>query len=319
MLRVGEFFAGIGGFRIALERLSPAFQVVFANDIDARCKVTYDANFAEPKLTVGDLRDLDAAALPDMDVVVGGFPCQPFSRKGLCQAFADDRGQLFFTLAAVIRAKQPRWVLLENVKNLVHVKSGSVMTTIVATLQEMGYAVRYRVLDTAVHTALPQHRERVFIFASKIAAHAEALAWPPAVPPEARRPIQELLEQGRVADRFYYGPATRAFPLLDATIKELYHFHLIWTCSRIKPRFRGVSPTLVAHMGLSGNSVPVFREANGIRKLTPRECFRLQGFPDAYVLPDSMCVCNLYAQIGNAVTTDLVERLLRAVVLAVPI
>jgi len=314
-LRVGEFFAGIGGFRLALEQYPGEFEVVFANDVDKYAKQTYDANFSGPSMTLGDLRAMageaaDFASLPDMDVVVGGFPCQSFSLQGMQRGFADDRGQLFFTLAAVIRAKRPAWVLLENVKNLISIDNGAVMSTIVTTLEEMGYRVKYQVLNTRIHTPIPQNRARVFIIASLTAEHIDAFRFPEPIPETEHRPLTSFLDADRKEDKFYYKAEHRASALLEATMVDKHHIHTMWTCTRIKARRRNLCPTLLATMGAAGNAVPVFRDDFGIRKLTPRECFRLQGFPESYAFPPAMALCHLYYQIGNAISVPVVAAIL---------
>lgn len=320
-LRVGEFFAGIGGFRLALEQYPNDFKVVFANDVNKYAKQTYDANFSEPSLTLGDLRGFaggggeageapDFAALPDMDMVVGGFPCQSFSLQGQRRGFADDRGQLFFTLAAVIRAKRPQYVLMENVRNLVKIDDGAVMSTIVRTLEDMGYSVKYQVLNTRTHTPIPQNRARVFITASLSPAFIAAFRFPEPLPDVDRRPLTAFLDAARQDDRFYYGPDHKAHALVQSTIVEKHHIHAFWTCARVRPRSRDVCPTLLASMGMAGNNVVIFRDDHGVRKMTPRECFRLQGFPDTYAFPPGMANSHLYCQIGNAVTVPMVAAIL---------
>jgi DNA (cytosine-5)-methyltransferase 1 len=318
-LRVGEFFAGIGGFRLALEQYPEHFKVVFANDVDKYARQTYDANFSDPRLTLGDLRGMagpdDAfAALPDMDMVVGGFPCQPFSKQGMQRGFADDRGQLFFTLAAVIKAKKPRLVLLENVRNLVSIDNGAVMSTIVRTLEDMGYSVKYAVLNTRTHSPIPQNRARVFITASLSPDFIRDFQFPAPLPPADLRPLASFFDADRQEDRFYYKADHRAGGHLNTLIVDKHHLHTMRTCTDVRPRNRAICPTLMASMGGAGNAVPVFRDDHGIRKLTPRECFRLQGFPDTYAFPPDMTIGHLYVQIGNAITVPVVAAILGQVV-----
>jgi len=317
--RVGEFFAGIGGFRLAFEAAHPSFKTVFANDIDAQCKITYDANFPEPHLSRTDIRDIAdyPEHVPDFDILVGGFPCQPFSTIGQRKGIEDSRGTLFFELMRMVDAKKPRVLLFENVKGLLHIERGTVFETMLAMLRHRGYFVDYRILDTAVHTPIPQHRERIFIVCALDPAFFDHFRFPEPVPADSRKAIQSLLEPPEsVVPRYYYGPEDKAYPTLVENMKVPYQFFTLWTCTQIRKKRVGVTQTLLAGMGRGGHAVPVFFDGLHYRRLSPRECFRLQGFPDSYAFPPTLAHNHLYKQAGNGVTVTLVERLARNIATA---
>lgn len=179
-IRVAELFAGIGGFRLGLETAKArsdiwrylahiegqqpwqqSYRVVWANEIDKHACQIYRKNFGEKELVEGDIRKIEADDIPDIDMLVGGFPCQPFSMAGKRQGFADFRGTLFFEIARILESKRPQTILLENVRGLLSAQNGFCFWAILNRLDELGYNVEWKVLNTA--NWLPQTRERVFI------------------------------------------------------------------------------------------------------------------------------------------------------------
>ncbi|MCX6721793.1 MAG: transcriptional repressor LexA, partial [Candidatus Staskawiczbacteria bacterium] len=158
-----DLFAGVGGIRIGFEKAG--FNTVFANDFDVPCKVTYDLNFKRSKLTVEDIRKIGITDLPEFDFLLAGFPCQAFSIAGYRQGFNDEkgRGNLFFDIARIIEAKKPEGFLLENVKNLKSHDGGKTFQIIEKTLQDLGYHLKIRVLNSADYGNIPQNRERIYL------------------------------------------------------------------------------------------------------------------------------------------------------------
>lgn len=158
-----DLFAGVGGVRLGFERAG--FETIFANDFDNSCKLTYDLNFKGTKLTVEDIWKLDITKIPDFDVLIGGFPCQPFSIAGYQRGFRDERGRgnLFFRIAEMLEFHKPSAFLLENVKNLKNHDSGKTFKIIIKTLKKLGYYPKAEVLNSMVHGNIPQNRERIFI------------------------------------------------------------------------------------------------------------------------------------------------------------
>jgi len=163
-----DLFAGIGGIKIGFE--SAGFQCVFSNDFDENAKITFDLNFSEifeteKQMVLGDIQQISASKIPDFDILCGGFPCQPFSIAGYKQGFNDekDRGNLFFDIVRILKAKKPKAFLLENVKNLKTHDKGNTLKVILEKLEkELGYFVKVKVLNTMEYGNLPQNRERVF-------------------------------------------------------------------------------------------------------------------------------------------------------------
>lgn len=315
-IRVAEFFAGVGGFRSALQQI-PSFKFVFANDSDRQCKLTYDANFKEPSLTVADIRGLDIHELPDFDMMVGGFPCQSFSSIGLRKGVDDERGRLFYELLKIIDVKKPRLLLFENVKGLVFMDKGLVFKRMMKELEDRGFNVQFKILDTCVHSHVPQHRERVFIVASSIPNWQFKF---PCARPDGPEHVSAFLEApGTVPDQYIYTAEKnpKSFELLrEAMINENtqpYHFYALWSCTQLRKKKLGICPTLLAGMNRGGHSIPIIYDTKDIRALTPRDCFMLQGFPADYVLPPTVSRSSLYRQAGNALTVPLAYQIAREI------
>ena len=197
-IRFIDLFCGIGGFRFAIERVAHNFglktECVFSSDIDPDCQKAYEANFKEKP--GGDIHQIPAATIPDHDILLAGFPCQPFSIIGHRKGFEDARGTLFFEIARIIEAKKPQTFVLENVKLLVGHNKGRTLSRIMEVLRNLGYSVDYRVFN-ALDFGLPQKRERVFIVGFKSPC---AFEWPKGGIPT--KPLREILEK-MVPQEFY--------------------------------------------------------------------------------------------------------------------
>jgi DNA (cytosine-5)-methyltransferase 1 len=159
---VVELFAGIGGFRIGLEKANDKYKVVWSNDNDKYASAIYRYHWNDGTMHECDIRTVDAATIPDHDLLVGGFPCQSFSIAGKRGGFEDTRGTLFFEIARIVRAKRPSYLWLENVKGLLSHDEGNTFATIISTIDELGYDCQWQVLNSKNH-GVPQNRERVFI------------------------------------------------------------------------------------------------------------------------------------------------------------
>lgn len=297
-----DLFAGIGGVRIGFERAG--FETVFGNDFDAYCKVTYDLNFKEVPLKVADIAKIKSSELPDFDILLGGFPCQPFSIAGYRRGFLDTgRGDLFFEIIRILRDKKPQAVFLENVKNLKSHDKGKTFKIISDALEDLGYYVKMQVLNSMEYGNVPQNRERVYIVGFKSKTHAEAFEFPLPVP--LKKKVVDLLEK-EVEDKYYYTNSS-LYPVLKKSITKdgvVYQ----WRRKYVRENKSGVCPTLTANMGMGGHNVPLVKDKKGIRKLTPRECARIQGFPESYKLPKDLPDTKLYKQFGNSVTVTVIEK-----------
>lgn len=290
-----DLFCGIGGFRLAMDEacsendLTP--QCVFSSDIDPFCQDSYEANFGHRPS--GDITKVDAEDIPNHDILFAGFPCQPFSIIGQMQGFNDIRGTLFFDIARIIKHKRPKAFVLENVKQLVGHNNGKTLKTILKTLQDLGYHVQYAVLN-ALDYGLPQKRERVIIV-----GHQQPIMFSFPSPVRPFKPLSEILEK-RVDKKHYasdYIKQRRKLKHKSAYKLSIWHENKAGNiCS--------YPYSCALRAGASYNYLLV----NGERRLTPREMFRLQGFPDSYqiVVNDSQA----RKQAGNAVPVNIVKAVI---------
>lgn len=304
-----DLFAGVGGIRLGFE--NAGFDTVFANDFEPKCKFTYDSNFKSTKLTVEDITKISTNDIPDADFVLGGFPCQAFSIAGYRHGFDDlkGRGNLFLDIARIIKDKQPTGFLLENVKNLKAHDGGNTYKVIEQTLKDLGYHVKSKVLNSMEYGNVPQNRERIYIVGFKDPAKIEAFEFPESIP--LTKKITDLLDP--VVDEKYYYNGKPLYDSLKDDVNEQGQVYQ-WRRKYVRKNKKGVSPTLTANMGMGGHNVPIIHDGKGIRKLTPRECFRIQGFPDDYILPE-IADSALYKQAGNSVSVPVLSRIAQQMML----
>lgn len=300
-----DLFAGIGGIRMGFERAG--FETVFANDFDPYCAPTYNLNFKEVPLTVGDIQKIKSSSLPSFDVLLGGFPCQPFSIAGYRRGFLDTgRGDLFFEIVRILRDRKPTALLLENVKNLKSHDKGKTFRIISDALDDLGYHVKVKVLNSMHYGNVPQNRERVYIVGFKSKKQCDAFEFPEPTP--LTKSVADILDDA-AEDRYYYN-WHQYYPELKKAVKS-HDTVYQWRRTYVRENKAGVCPTLTANMGMGGHNVPIVKNGKGIRKITPRECARLQGFPDSFKLPADLPDSKLYKQFGNSVTVSVVERVAR--------
>ena len=296
-----DLFAGVGGIRKGFEKAG--FKTVFANDFEPKCKETYDLNFQDSKLIVEDIRKIGIKDLPQFDFLLGGFPCQAFSIAGHRQGFDDEkgRGNLFFDIARIIDARKPEGFLLENVKNLKSHDNGKTFRIIEDTLKDLGYYIKAKVLNSMEYGNIPQNRERIYIVGFKNNDYSNKFEFPK--PVKLTIKITDLLEK-KVSDKYYYNDKP-LFKKLKDVVKEEGKVYQ-WRRQYVRENKSGVCPTLTANMGTGGHNVPIIKDKKGIRKLTPLECARIQGFPDDYKLPE-ISDSALYKQFGNSVSVPVIE------------
>ena len=298
-----DLFAGIGGMRLAFQRAGG--RCVFSSEIDENAKKTYSENFNdEPS---GDITGVHESNIPDHDVLLGGFPCQPFSLAGTSarkyhggkNGFEDTtRGTLFFDIVRIIKEKKPKAFLLENVKNLKGHDEGRTYKVIMKILrEELGYDVHDKVLDAS--SLVPQHRERIFIVGFK-----KPMQFDFPNLGNARPKLGEILQK-QVREKY---------TLLDGTWKSLQRH-----AARHKAQDNGFGYSLADKEGRANTlSARYYKDGAEIlidqsdmnknpRKLTPRECARLMGFPDGFKIPVSDN--QAYKQFGNSVVVPVVEHI----------
>ncbi len=291
-----DLFCGIGGFRVAFEEACNenliASKCVFSSDIDEFCQESYEANFGERPH--GDITKIHESEIPDHDILFAGFPCQPFSIIGQMKGLNDTRGTLFFDIARIIEHKKPTAFILENVKQLVGHDNGNTLKVIVKTLIDLGYFVQYRVLN-ALDYGLPQKRERVVIV-----GHKEPILFTFPDPVRRYKDLSEILEEN--VDEKHFASDYIQKKRKDSH-KPLF-FPSIWHENK-SGNISSYPFSCALRAGASYNYLLV----NGERRLTPREMFRLQGFPDSYkiVVSDGQA----RKQAGNSVPVTMIKAVIQ--------
>ncbi|MFW5885313.1 MAG: transcriptional repressor LexA [Patescibacteria group bacterium] len=306
-IRTIDLFAGVGGIRMGFE--NAGFETVFANDFDEPCKKTYDLNFKDSKLIVEDIKKIGIDDLPEFDFLLAGFPCQAFSIAGHRQGFKDEkgRGNLFFDIARIIEARKPEGFLLENVKNLRGHDNGRTFKIIMQTLSKLGYYADAKVLNSMEYGNIPQNRERIYIVGFKDKKIFEKFKFPRKK--KLTIGIRDLIEKN-IPEKYYYNGKPLYEKIKDEITEENKVYQ--WRRKYVRENKKGVCPTLTANMGMGGHNVPIIKDKKGIRKLTPLECFRIQGYPLDFKLPD-LADSALYKQAGNSVTVSVIEEIAKEV------
>lgn len=306
-----DLFAGIGGFRIAFD--DNGAKCVYSNEWNPYCQKTYSANFGD--LPQGDITKVEAKDIPDHDILVGGFPCQPFSIAGVSKkqslgratGFEDKtQGTLFFDVCRIIKEKRPKAFLLENVKNLTSHDKGRTFKVITEALEELDYQVFYKILDGQVF--VPQHRERIVIVGFDRKRYGNNINFEFDIKPFEPKPtVKDILEP--VVDDKY-------------TLTDKLWNYLQAYASKHKEAgngfgygiapLDGITRTLSARYYKDGSEILIPQEGKNPRRLTPRECARLQGFPDSYkiVVSDTQA----YKQFGNSVVVPLMREVARLLI-----
>jgi len=305
-----DLFAGIGGIRLAYQNLGG--KCVFTSEWNKFSKVTYEANFG--KVPFGDITQIQESEIPDHDVLLAGFPCQPFSIAGVSKknalgrahGFLDEtQGTLFFDIARILKHKRPSAFMLENVKNLVSHDKGNTFKVIKNTLEELDYKVDFKVLD-GKHF-VPQHRERIIIvgFDKRRFKDGGKFEFPELPEPTAK--IKTILED-KVDPKY--------------TLSDKLWNYLVAYANKHKEKGNGfgfglvdpdgISRTISARYYKDGAEILIPQEGKNPRRLTPRECARLQGFPDKFVIPVSDN--QAYRQFGNSVTVPLIQQVGKSLV-----
>lgn len=306
-----DLFAGIGGIRIGFEKQGGIS--VFSSEIDKYAAKTYQANFGE--YPAGDITLIDENQIPDHDILLAGFPCQPFSIAGVSKRkslgrghgfFDETKGTLFFEIARIVKVKRPKILFLENVKNLMSHDKGRTFEVIINTLKELNYTPYFKVHDGRYF--VPQHRERTIIvaFNNEVFDHNEDFSFPEL--PVNNKPILKNILEKEVDPK--YTLSDKLWEYLQNYAKKHkekgngFGFGLA--------DFNGVTRTLSARYNKDGSEILIPQEGKNPRRLTPKECARLQGFPDDFIIPVSDT--QAYKQFGNAVVVPLMEYIAKSVV-----
>lgn len=317
-------FAAIGGFCRAFQKSGAI--VKWANEIDKFAEKTFTTNFPDVRYLCKSVEDLsvDGDKLEPVDVITAGFPCQAFSIAGEKKGFKDARGKLFEHIIRIVKEfgpNKPKILLLENVKNLKSHDKGRTFKRIQTEIQKAGYwfsEANVKIMNTAEFTTIPQNRERIFMVAlSCDHFQNNSFVFPEPMPKDRLRDVREFLDLGYKAPRgLYFTSESQYYTLFEDAINEggrdaVYQLRR----SYVRKNMSGICFTLMANMGEGGHNQPVIKDRWGIRKLTPRECARLQGYSDDWFkIPNDISNSQIYKQIGNSVTVPLVTRLAENVI-----
>lgn len=295
-IRFIDLFAGIGGFRYAIqnagEELGAQVECVFTSEIDKECQKVYKENFGDTPH--GDITQISAESIPDHDVLLAGFPCQPFSIIGHMKGFQDTRGTLFFDIARILEEKTPSAFILENVKLLVGHNEGKTLKTILEALKDLGYHATYKVLN-ALDFGLPQKRERVFIVGFREPC---SFRWP--AENIAMQPLSNILEKN-VPEEYFASDHIRNKRLSkQKPTKE----PTIWHENK-SGNISAYPFSCALRAGASYNYLLV----NGERRLTSREMLRLQGFPEKFKIIS--CYTQSRKQAGNSLPVPVAKAVIK--------
>lgn len=306
-----DLFAGIGGFRIALQSLGG--KCVFSSEWDANAQKTYFYNFGE--IPYGDItKESIKNCIPDgFDVLCAGFPCQAFSIAGYRKGFEDTRGTLFFDVAEIIKRKRPKAVFLENVKNLYTHDNGKTFAVIKATLEELGYVVYHKVMNSMEYANVPQNRERIFIvcFDPNQVKNHHQFSFPERT--ELTHTIHDCIDPEINDKALFYGAKFIHYEELKRDMVSMDTIYQ-WRRQYVRENKSNVCPTLTANMGTGGHNVPLILTKYGIRKLSPKECINFQGYPKEYQFPTSIANSAKYKQAGNSVVVPLITKVCQNII-----
>ncbi len=311
---------------------------ILTSEIDPHARETYKAQKWKHNLTghqyVHDVERLgemepDEYPADEIDVLVAGFPCQPYSIAGLRQGLHDEkgRGQVFLSMLDILRTARPKAFLLENVKGLKSHDNGKTVKFMVEELEKCNYTVlEPQVLNSMVHGGVPQNRERLFIIGFhenlgpvdavvegklSVVRSERVFSWPGEI--ELKRSLVDLLDKEGVPEKYVYTSEKYDCYAEIAEVVTRTDTAYQWRRAYVRENKSGVCPALTANMGSGGHNVPLVKVGRQIRKLTPRECARLQGFPESFAFPKGMADAHLYHQFGNSVTVPLIQRLAKEI------
>jgi DNA (cytosine-5)-methyltransferase 1 len=314
-LRFIDLFSGVGGFHQALSYFGA--HCVFASEWNTHAAYTYEVNYGiKPH---GDLTQIHEKEIPQHDILCGGFPCQAFSISGKQKGFEDTRGTLFFDIARIIAHHKPRLIFLENVRNLIRHDQGKTIRIIQSTLENLGYNVYYKVLN-ASHFKLPQNRARVYFVCLEKGRTPDGFEFPPPSPTPTS--LSDFLEDhphhAKVIERTDIQINKRYTPPQDQNgqIKLPNKPIQIGIVNKGGQGERIYDPwghaiTLSAHGGGVGSKTGLYKVGSVIRKLSPRECARIQGFPEDFKIVSSPA--QAYKQFGNSVAINVLKAILNQV------
>lgn len=310
-----DLFAGIGGFHYALESFGA--ECVFASEIDKKATKTYYQN--HNLLPAGDITAIKETEIPKHDILCGGFPCQAFSISGKQKGFEDTRGTLFFDIARIIKYHSPKILILENVKNFEKHDKGNTLKTVNSTLKKLGYTVFHKVLNTSKF-GLPQNRERIYIIGfSNNFINTPNFQFPNT---NLLSRLKDILEKNPINGKIIEREDVSFYKSFESKIdlfgnKEVPNKPI--QIGKVNKggqgeriyHIEGHSITLSAYGGGVGSKTGLYKVNETIRKLSPRECARLQGFPESFVYNES--VSQAHKQFGNSVSINVLQYIIKEI------
>lgn len=293
-----DLFAGIGGIRLGFE--SVGGECVFTSEWDESAQKTYSANFGE--MPYGDITKIDPEEIPSFDMLLAGFPCQPFSQAGLKKGFEDTRGTLFFDIVRIVKYHQPSVVFLENVRNLAGHDNGNTLKVIIGNLEGLGYKVFHDVLN-AKEFGVPQNRSRIYIIAFK-----DEVDFSFPEPSKMKTKVWNILENKvddkyTISDKLWKGHQRRKKEHIEKG--NGFGYSLFDEKSEY-------TSTMSARYYKDGSEILIKQKNKNPRKITPKEASRLQGFPETFIIPVSDT--QAYKQFGNSVAVPVIKVLARKIV-----
>lgn len=305
-----DLFCGTGAFSYAFHETDKV-HTIFANDMLDSSEDIFNLN-NHIKLTKQNLIDIKDTDIPKSDILTAGFPCQPFSIAGMQKGFDDERSNVFWKILSIIKTNNPNIVILENVKNLQSHDNGKTFKIIIENLEKLHYHIKYSILNTSKITGIPQNRERIYIVCFKDKTMYDNFHFD--FPEIELRPVCDFLEKD-IPEKYYYNNSAIIYDELQKNITKHISSNTIYQYRRyyVRENKNNVCPTLTANMGAGGHNIPIIFDDKGIRKLTPKECFNLQGFPSDYKLP---CISTgkLYCLAGNAVSVPVVSLIANRII-----
>lgn len=307
--KIAAFFSGVGGIELGFEQTG-FFKTIFANEFDKNAGITYQLNNPETPFDSRDIHDVLPTELPNnIDIMVGGFPCQAFSIAGYQKGFEDERGDLFFELLRLIKSKKPQAIFIENVKNMVTHDNGNTFKVIREALTINGYFIKWKVMNSKDYGNIPQNRERIYIVGFLSQQAYNDFSFPEEIPLQTS--IKDIIDFNQSVDEKYYYSASKNifYNILEEEITDSSTIYQ-WRRQYVRKNKNGVVPTLTANMGTGGHNVPlILTNDSKIRKLTPKETFNAQGFPKDFLLPKNVSDGQLYKQAGNSVVVPVIKRI----------
>lgn len=300
-----DLFCGIGGFHLALH--SYGARCVFASDINVAASNVYYENFGfRPK---GDIRCIRNMDIPQHDILCAGFPCQPFSISGNKNGFSDENGKLFFEIYRVARYHRPKIIILENVKNLLYHNKGNTIAIIEQRLNSIGYDT-YKEVLCATDFSIPQARKRVYIVAFRQDLNVQNFRFPSS---KGRLKVVDDILENNVEQKYFI---TNKCSINDESVNIRKKYDKLIRIGSIGLgrqgeriySARGQGITLSSQGGGIGGKTGMYYVDGRVRKLTPRECARMMGFPETFMLADTDAEC--YRQFGNSVVVNVIQEII---------